>query len=370
MNPAKLAPFRIIVTASVAVLLLMGCAADSEPVPAAPTTAPTTAATTLTDSPYTATPVPSVAVPTATATLVPEPIQSPSPAGRSAVYPYGVVYAFSENDWSESDRQAIREHLEYLQGLGVNTIVQVFSSRLIGTGREEDWLILLDEAERVDMDVIARLWPLEDWTGQGFDFQPIGSFLSVVGGHPALLAYLGLHEPLEKFNSDQMRDFYAGVKDLAPDVPVAHYLGNMAWFEESVRFPNRDFTAGICDICIVWYTPVRYLDGEPAFEEDLFREILHKNRKLVDERAPDAQLWALGQTYAQQAHRNQLRMPTPEEMALMYTIAAQERMDGFLWYPWLHGSNYDQVLSDPDMDPQRQAVRHIYDTYVVQSTNP
>jgi hypothetical protein len=57
-------------------------------------------------------------------------------------------------------------------------------------------------------------------------------------------------------------------------------------------------------------------------------------------------------------------------MVLMYTIAVQEQMDGFLWYPWLHGSNYDQVLSDPDMELQRQAVRHIYDTYVVQDASP
>ena len=115
MNPGKLAPFRIIITASVVVLLLVGCATDSEPVPAAPTAALTTAAATLTDSPPNATPVPSVAAPTATATLAPAPTQSPSPAGRLTTYPYGVVYAFSENDWSESDRQAIREHLEYLQ---------------------------------------------------------------------------------------------------------------------------------------------------------------------------------------------------------------------------------------------------------------
>jgi hypothetical protein len=275
-----------------------------------------------------------------------------------------VVYAYRKTDWSEADRQAIRERLEYLGGLGINTIVQVFSSDLIGTGREKDWLILLDEAERINMRVIARLWPIEDWDGRAFNFQPIQGFLAIVQDHPALLAYLGLHEPLERFDSDQMRDFYAGVKSIAPELAIANYMGHMAWFEKSPRFPNRDFSAGICDICIVWYTPVRYLDGEPAFEEDLFREVVQENRELVDERAPDVQLWAVGQTYTFLQHRNQLRMPTPEEMEWMYTIAEQERADGFLWYPWLHG-NYDQVLSDPDMEPQRQAVRHIYESYIL-----
>jgi hypothetical protein len=279
--------------------------------------------------------------------------------------PYGVVYAYPKSDWTEADREAIREHLEYLRGLGINTIVQVFSSDLIGTGREGDWLILLDEAERVDMQVIARLWPLEDWNGETFVFGPIGSFLAVVQDHPALLAYLGLHEPLEVFDSDQLRQFYVGLKSVAPELPVAHLLGNMAWFERSLRFPNRRFSPGICDICIVWYTPARYLDGEPFFEGDLFREIVRENRELVDRRALDAQLWVMGQAYTQLQHRHQLRMPTPDEMELIYTIAEQERVDGFLWYPWLH-SSYDEVLSDRDMEPQRQAVRQIYESHILQ----
>lgn len=366
MQPSQTTLFQIIIVTSTVVFSLVGCTSDSEPV-----LPPTSVSSTI--------------EPTATATpaLTPAQVASPTPCptptsmtsdsipeATSPSYPYGVVYAYSENDWDEHDRQTIRERLEYLQGLGVNTIVQVFSSRLIGTGRERDWLILLDEAERVNMHVIARLWPLEDWNGQEFDFQPIQSFLTVVQNHPALLAYLGLHEPLERFDSDQMREFYAGVKRIAPGLPIAHFMGNMAWFKESQRFPNRDFTTGICDICIVWYYPTRYLYGEPVFEEDLFREVLQENRELVDERAPDAQLWFLGQTYTQLQHQHQLRMPTPEEMELMYIIAEQERADGFLWYPWQHGHNYDQVLSDPDMESQRQAVRHIYESYVLKQSMP
>jgi len=344
-------------------VLLIGCAAHTSPAllptTVIPTAEPTTSATpTLASAP--------------TASPASHPTHTPASSERTPearLASYGVVYAYPKSNWSEADRQDIQEHLEYLKGLGIHTIVQVFSSRLIGTGREENWLILLDEAERVNMHVIARLWPLEDWNGQEFDFQPIDSFLAVVQDHPALLAYLGLHEPLEVFDSDQLRDFYLGVKSLAPELPIAHLLGNMAWFERSLRFPNRDFTVGICDICIVWYTPARYLDGEPAFEGDMFQEIVHENRELVEERAPDAQLWVMGQTYTQLQHRHQLRMPTPEEMELMYIIAEQERVDGFLWYPWLH-SSYDQVLSDPDMEPQRQAVRHIYESYILEKPSP
>lgn len=362
MKLDRMKQFRIPMISLMVGGLLIGCTTHTLPLP----TPVSLVEPTVTVAPILAS--------TQTASLTPHPTLTSAaldntPEAMSDPYPYGVVYAYSKSDWTESDRQAIREHLEYLQGLGVNTIVQVFSSRLIGTGRESDWLILLDEAERINMRVVARLWPLEDWNGQEFDFQQIEGFLTVVQDHPALLAYLGLHEPLEELDSDQLREYYLGVKSLAPELPIAHLLGNMAWFETSLRFSNRDFTTGICDICIVWYTPAHYLHGEPVFEGDLFREIVRENRQLVEERAPDVQLWVMGQTYTQLQHRDQLRMPTPEEMELMYIVAEQERVDGFLWYPWLH-SSYDQVLGDPDMEPQRQAMRYIYETYILQKATP
>jgi hypothetical protein len=325
-------------------------------------------------------PRPEPVVPVQTASPVRVEVTSTRPAPTSPVvqstltvtstsYHYGVVYAFPKSDWTEADRQAIREHLGYLRGLGINTIVQVFSSRLIGTGREKDWLIFLDEAERANVQVIARLWPITDWDGRKFDFQTTQSFLTVVQGHPALLAYLGLHEPLEQLDSNQLREYYAGVKRLAPQVAIANYMGSMEWFDKNPRFPNRAFTAGICDICIVYDYPARYADGQPAFEIELVRKVLQANRKLVDERAPGVQLWFMGQAFALRNYRPQLRMPTPDEMEAIYTIAEQERADGFLWYPWLQ-SSYDQVLSDPDMEPQRQAVRRIYETHILQKSTP
>lgn len=354
---------RVSIPIFLAVVLLIGCASNSELATSAKTVPPVTveSASTL--------PLPSPAATVVELTPVTTPTLTPAQTAMPISYHYGVTYPDPKIAWSEADRLGVREHLEYLQELGVNTIVQSFSSRLIGTEREKDWLIFLDEAERTNMHVIVRLWPPIEWNGQEFDFQAIQSFLAVVQDHPALLAYLGLHEPLEQFNGDQLRSFYTGVKDLTPELAIAHYMGDMAWFEKSPRFLNRDFTAGICDICIVWYYPFRYLDGQPAFEEDLVRGTLQANRKLVDERAPDAQLWFLGQVYTLHTHKRQLRMPTPEEMEKLYTIAEQEQVDGFLWYPWLHG-NCDQVLSDPEMEPQRQAVRHIYENYILQEPTP
>ncbi|MCB9443934.1 MAG: hypothetical protein H6669_06825 [Ardenticatenaceae bacterium] len=134
-------------------------------------------------------------------------------------------------------------------------------------------------------------------------------------------------------------------------------------FDGSLRFPGRRFTEGICDICIVWCTPAQTRDGEPYFDETAVIQTVRDNRRLIDERAPDSQLWFLGQTYALADHRDQLRMPTPDEMAQIFDLAIDEGVDGFLWYPWLHGS-YDAVLSSPEMEAQQQAVSQIIQSYL------
>ncbi|MCP4427788.1 MAG: hypothetical protein GY803_25165 [Chloroflexi bacterium] len=287
------------------------------------------------------------------------PVASPQP---TVALPYGLTYPTAQSQWFEADREALRAELATLQAWGVNTVIQTFSSRLIGTGDEADWLIFLDEAERAGIRVIARLWPLTDGDGTAFDFEPIAAFLDVVGDHSALLAYLGLHEPLERFNSEQMRAFYDGMKQVAPDLPVAHYMGGMALFDGSIRFPGRRFTAGICDICIVWCTPAQTRNDKPYFDEADLVSTVRDNRQLIDERAPESELWFLGQTYALRGHRHQLRMPSPDEMAQIFDTAVDEGIDGFLWYPWLHG-NYDLVLSSPGMETQQKAVRQIYEDW-------
>lgn len=287
--------------------------------------------------------------------VLPTPL--PTPIVKPMTPPvYGMVYVYEQSSWSEANRDDIGAQLADMKAMGINTVVQTFSSGLIAQEREQDWLIFLDEAERIEISVVARLWPLADTDA---DWPLIARFMEVVGDHPALAAYLGLHEPLERFTSDEMRAYYAQFKEAAPHVPLAHYMGSMALFDGSVRFPGRDFSAGICDLCIVWCTPAQTHDGEPTFDAAELIETVAANRQLIDERDPAAQLWFLGQTYALAAHRDGLRMPTPAEMEEMYLLATQAGSDGFLWYPWLHGS-YDAVLSDPEMTAQQTAVFDIY----------
>jgi hypothetical protein len=272
---------------------------------------------------------------------------------------YGVVYPYPEGDWDTTEHEAIRERLGYVQALGVNTVIEAFSAELIGTGNESNWLVFLDEAERAGIQVIARLYPEAKWDGRKWDLDAVQSFLSVVQGHPALQALLGLHEPFEQYTGEQLRKYYSSVKGLAPELPIAHYMGDMTEFDKSWRYPGREVTSGICDICIVWHAPAIVQNNRAVFEEKEFRRTLRDNLELIRERAPGAELWALGQAYSLSDYDPPLRMPTPKEMAAEYRVAEEEQVDGFLWYVWVHNL-YDEVLGDPAMAPQRQVVQDVY----------
>jgi hypothetical protein len=296
----------------------------------------------------------------------PASLPAPTAAGTlAAARPirYGVVYPYP-NSWTEADRPAIREQLAYLRGLGVDVVVQVFSSQLVDTGQEKDWLIFLDEAQAQGIQVIARLWPPNDWDGSHFDFYYVSRFLAVIQDHPALLAYFALHEPLEQFNGDQLRAYYQAVKSYAPRVLVFNAMSDIAGFEADPRFFDRRFTAGICDICAIWYYPFVVRQGKPAFDRQRVLDVMTANDALVRARDPNAQLWFLGQAYALSQSSPPLRMPSAQEMDDLAALLLEDpRIDGLLWYPWSHGS-YDQVLGDPASAEQQAAVGTIYEKYL------
>lgn len=291
------------------------------------------------------------------------PTPGPTPPPTTTPYPYGVVYAYPAATWHKEDRPAIAAHLAALRNLGVNTVVQTFSTEPAGTDHAANWLILLDEADALDITVIARPWPVPN-TGGAEDITIARQFLAVTGNHPALGGYLGLHEPLEQLTSRQLQQYYLAVKTVAPSVPIAHYLGDIAYFHQNPNFPNRDFGPRICDICIIWYYPFRYLNDAPVFEADIAQERLQANRALVNRLSPASQLWFLGQTYAQPGHPRQLRMPSAAEMDSLFQILWVGHANGFLWYPWAFGKSYSQTLSSPNSKPQQKAVQTIYNAYL------
>jgi len=262
----------------------------------------------------------------------------------------------------------IRERLEYLRSLGINVVLQVFSSRFIDSGREEDWLVFLDEAQAAGLRVAARLDRGNPWDGEQFEFDRIQRFLAVVKDHPAFLVFVGLHEPMELFDGDQMRHFYSTVKSFAPDVPIANFMGNeIAQAERKSIWSDRRFSDGMCDICIFWYYPFREKDGQPVFQKEALVEKIDTTVELVQSRDPDAQIWILAQAFVPSSPNPRgFRMPTADEMVELADVVLTDRkVDGFFWYRYEALQQRGlQVLGDPEMSAQREAVKEIFEAYV------
>ena len=300
------------------------------------------------------------------AALAPVEAVGPTPAFAFLYWPddYGIVYLypFAPYAWDPGDIDDMEADLQMAKDMGLTTVIQPFGSALMGTGNENNWRLFLDAAQTVGIDVVAYLWPKdEDDPDYPYNREDLKHFLDVVGDHPALVGYIGLHEPLEEekgISDDELRAFYTEMKTYAPNLKLAHYMGDIAYAEEH-RTDDWAFSDGMCDICIIWYYPFRYVDGEPVFEEDLVLPVVSSNVELVDERDPDAELWFLGQSFTRLEHPRNLRMPTPDEMRRLYWIVMQEPVDGFMWYPWKQTDEFDEVLSDPGMEDQRETVANI-----------
>ncbi|MCB9422094.1 MAG: hypothetical protein H6667_19995 [Ardenticatenaceae bacterium] len=281
---------------------------------------------------------------------------------------YGLVYLYPHSDWGPDKRAEMDAALANARSWGVTTILQTFSTSLVNTPQAENWLIFLDAAEAAGIDIVAYLWPRTTYPviDGPFYYDDLKSFLDVVGDHPALIGYVGLHEPLEPqmgISAEELRGFYTEMKSYAPDLLLAHFMGNMAYVEEH-RTDGWMFSDGMCDICLIWYYPFETIGGEDVYQEEMVTAVIQDNLTLTAERDIDAQLWFLGQSFAAPGeYPRQLRMPTAAEMEAVYLRAMENPLDGFLWYPWSHTEVYDQVLCDPGNEEQQAMVDEIGTTY-------
>lgn len=276
---------------------------------------------------------------------------------------YGVTYLYPNGAWAEDDLMAMDDLLSQMKLLGVDTVIQTFPAAFIGTPYTERWLAFLDLAESHGVQVVAYLWPNRVYTGPDTPFYlaELQAFLDVVAGHPALVATIGLHEPLEPqlgISDDDLREFYALMKAYAPQVAIAHYMNNISR-AEALRPDGWRFSDGMCDICIIWYYPSRYEAGEPIFYADEVEQVAAADVALVHSRDSDAEVWFLGQAFEQVNYPTPLRFPTPDEMKAIYERANQHAIGGFLWYAWEQSEIYDSVLADEDREAHRQMVGSI-----------
>lgn len=300
------------------------------------------------------------------------------PAVASVYYPpadYGTFYLYVANSadlWNEAHRAEMRAVLQQVQALSLTTVVQGFPNVLTSLGRESDWLIFLDEAEAAGIKIVAHLvlggsnedaCSYNTSSGQ-FNCTALKHFLSHVHDHPALAGYVILHEGLQRFDSDQFRAVYNEMKGLYPDLAIANYMGDIYWFEQHPDlYPNRTFGEGICDICMLWYYPFRYLDGEAVFETAQVENLIDNNLPLIQAGDPDARFWFLGQAFEYEDHPRNLRMPTRDEMIELYQLVMQRPIDGFLWYAWQHGT-YDLNLGDIGAQTQREELPIIAEQFL------
>lgn len=218
-------------------------------------------------------------------------------------------------------------------------------------------LNFLNVAESYDMRVVLRLAGTTDWgwDGRTFDLSLLADFEPVIGGHPALFAVYGLHEPWERFSTEQVQMFYSQWQAVAPSLPVWHDLAYMP----------PEFTDGMCDFCnVTAYPHVWDQDGNPANEYD-YRTWEHIETAQANIRAdPDAVLCVAAQAFGYDfTGRPGFRMPTADDMRENASIIFGElQVTCGLWYAYYHRS-YDYVLSDPQFGEHRQVVAETYELY-------
>lgn len=219
-------------------------------------------------------------------------------------------------------------------------------------------LAILDTAESYGMHAILRVRGSGDWgwDGNSFDLSLLADFEPVIGGHPALFAVFGLHEPWERFTADQLRQFYNQWKAVAPSLALFHHFGHL----------RSKFTAGMADVGSITAKPHFWdRDGNPA---NYYGE--RTRRKVIDAQTyiradPDAVLCVVPQAHGQDpsSRKRPIRMPTADEMRENAAIIFGEfGVTCGLWYPYQH-PRYDHVLGDPEFGEQRQIVAETYRLY-------
>lgn len=281
---------------------------------------------------------------------------------------YGVVYPNSSQDFESEDMATMEEMLVWSRAHGIDVVIQTFPASYIGTPKATLWLDYLDLAAQHEIDVLAYLIPNRTYTppSGAFNFDELKAFLDVVGDHPALLGFIGLHEPLEPekgLSDSELRAYYAEIKSYAPHLKIAHYVNNLTR-AEALRPDGWRFSDGMCDICIIWFYPCRFENDIPIYIEGQVTEVIAQDRRLIDERDPDAELWFLGQAFGQLDYATPLRFPSPEEMHNIYVSANQNQVEGFMWYAWQQSSIYDEVLGDPGNASQQEMIGTIASLYL------
>lgn len=322
------------------------------------------------------TPTPT-AIPTrvATATTVPP---APTPTRTKSpilpTIPFAATLAVPIDSATAANRQVARAELKRLKTLGINIVIQLFSSQTT----LYDWQTFLDVAAQEDIAIIAGFADAPPvWNGTQFDLGVNEALLKALQKHPALYAYLILDDPFgPKYTgvmvSERLQLLYRQVKSVAPNVRVMVQFGRTISKAEQERNPRNAFKAGMCDICVIGATEFRNLgDGNKFRRDDL---ILNHTlaRTVIKREDPKTQIWTLLQAFGAVARigndeSSTYYMPSADELKQMLDtlglLDSQTKIksDGYLWQQWAPDLQArDAALNtlwDPDFGAQRERVK-------------
>jgi hypothetical protein len=340
--------------AAVIAVLLAACSSPAGDQPDAPTQpAPGETAAATADDAVTPPPGDPTAAATdaagETATTEPAPADTPMPDLPAGGPFYGVMQPVSGADVRSP--QAIAQAMRDLRALGSTMTLQLFDPE----HTPQDWRNYLDVAQQEGMLVIGRLGPV-DWNPDPNDLSPILDVLAEVADHPALYGFVYLHEPWEVMTTTQMQGIYQELKAAHPNARLG-----VIWSGEIEKAsrrgnPDRVFTDGLCDICIV---NQKAFQNDPQLAERQGLGRLAASAPVVLSEDPDAELWSTVQVWAPPGDGGPrgFRVPSPEEMVALYCSVQQSHdLAGFMWASWtLPMENISPLASDA-LSAQRDAV--------------
>jgi len=292
---------------------------------------------------------------------------------KSCLEFYGVEFV--------EDLEDPEKGLDVVSRLGLNLVLECFYD----WEGVEGWNVKLESFRRRNIRVIAWLidtsgsencfdgwfWSGDHWEIKevGYDFLVWAEEISGNVNHRyynTLFAVFGLEEPYwtttpgGPFTTAQLQELYRKIKSVAPHVKIYSELSDMDAFdrdgwrggafgaiEEYKRFDedDLDFADGVADYAGIWFypfikeyegeSPTSYVSGAScASPEDCLNrvvDVIIRNKRLVEERAPNTKLVFVLQAFGGGIYR----MPSPSEMRkLARTVVSLNCVSGVLWYFW------------------------------------
>ncbi len=160
-----------------------------------------------------------------------------------------------------------------------------------------------------------------------------------------------------------MQGIYQQIKAAHPTVKLGVIWSGEISKAARKNDPNRTFTDGLCDICLV---NLKAFQEDPRASEKDGIARLQQSVQVLQQVDPTAEIWSSAQVWApEDGGRRGFRVPEPAEMeALLCTVNADQALTGFLWASWTLPLPGIHAIADSELTPQREAVQSSYQSCI------